>query len=70
MKLEGGGHELHRADWGEIIRTIVEHADAKERLLVSSGHRLGNRSPRPAPVKVAWGVTLVWLTECFKVVSL
>ena len=29
VKLEGGGHELHRADWDEIIRTIVEHTDAK-----------------------------------------
>jgi hypothetical protein len=29
VKLEGGGHELHRADWGEIIMTIVQHTDAK-----------------------------------------
>jgi pimeloyl-ACP methyl ester carboxylesterase len=29
VKLEGGGHELHRADWDEIIMTIVEHTDAK-----------------------------------------
>jgi pimeloyl-ACP methyl ester carboxylesterase len=29
VKLEGGGHELHRANWAEIIITIVEHTDAK-----------------------------------------
>jgi pimeloyl-ACP methyl ester carboxylesterase len=29
VKLEGAGHELHRADWDEIIITIVEHTDAK-----------------------------------------
>jgi hypothetical protein len=29
VKLEGAGHELHRADWDEIIITIVEHTDPK-----------------------------------------
>jgi hypothetical protein len=29
VMLEGGGHELHRADWDEIIMTIVEHTDGK-----------------------------------------
>ena len=27
VRLEGGGHELHRADWETIIGAIVEHTD-------------------------------------------
>jgi pimeloyl-ACP methyl ester carboxylesterase len=25
VQLEGGGHEIHRNDWGEIIAAIVQH---------------------------------------------
>jgi pimeloyl-ACP methyl ester carboxylesterase len=27
LKLEGGGHELHKADWDTIISAIMEHTD-------------------------------------------
>jgi len=27
VRLEGGGHELHRADWDTIIRAIADHTD-------------------------------------------
>lgn len=29
LALEGGGHELHRNDWGRIITAIVEHTQNK-----------------------------------------
>jgi pimeloyl-ACP methyl ester carboxylesterase len=29
VRLEGGGHELHRKDWGEIIAAIAEHTGGK-----------------------------------------
>ena len=28
VKLEGGGHELHKADWDTIIGAVAEHTDA------------------------------------------
>ena len=28
VRLEGGGHELHRADWDAIISAIVKHTSA------------------------------------------
>jgi pimeloyl-ACP methyl ester carboxylesterase len=29
VRLEGGGHELHRADWDTIIGAIVRHTSTK-----------------------------------------
>jgi pimeloyl-ACP methyl ester carboxylesterase len=31
VRIEGGGHELHRADWDTIIGAIVMHTSTKRR---------------------------------------
>jgi len=30
VRLEGGGHELHKADWDTIIGALVEHTDRRK----------------------------------------
>ena len=31
VRIEGGGHELHEANWHEIIDAIVAHTDGRPR---------------------------------------
>jgi hypothetical protein len=38
IRIEGGGHELHPADWDTIIGAVVAHtsADSQERVIRES----------------------------------